>query len=337
MPLTLEELKSDAVKYWPQSIMEEVVKINPVPLLLETQDKFISILKCADRTPLSWQNILETSSELPPNLFLKHLMVLADVGGEKLQRYSKDLNNLFPTGKFKFGWRGNFYTYKFKKKSPDWKNGNLKVDKASLIKPWSLTSEMIDVIMLLLWGSSIVENSNLPVEIIERCTIGQYIGLPEELEDFVKTRYICVSRITGGSTANDCGHICEAFCKKRLRDLLPQYYKMDCHNIEGITQNDKDLTTFDLVVENTRTGKCCAIEISFQVTTNSVIERKASLAQNRQELLHDASHLVAYIIDGAGNFQRGNAVQTILNFSDCSVNFSDRGIEKLSRFIQKNC
>ena len=337
MITTIEELKRDACKYWPKFIMEEVVKINPIPLLLETQDKFISILKCADRDPMAWLKVLESSSELPPNLFLKHLMVLVDVGGERLSRFSKDLGNLFPKGGFEFYWHGKNYIYKFRDHSPKWDNPNLKVDKNNLINSYPVTAGMTDVIMLLLWGSSIRDNSKLPTEITDKCLIGQYIGLPEELEEFVKQRYIVVSRITGGSMSNDCGHVCEAFCRKRLRNWLPLYYKMERHNIEGITQNDKDLTTFDIVVENTRTKKCCAIEISFQVTTNSVIERKASLAQNRQELLHEASHLVAYIIDGAGNFQRSNAVQTILNFSDCSVNFSDHGIETLAKFIKENC
>lgn len=58
-----------------------------VPRLLETQDKFLSILVLSDKDPLAWEKILAHTS-LGGNLFLKHLMVLADVGSELLQRLS---------------------------------------------------------------------------------------------------------------------------------------------------------------------------------------------------------------------------------------------------------
>ena len=122
-----------------------------------------------------------------------------------------------------------------------------------------------------------------------------------------------------------------------MKALLPNSYVIGGHNIPGITQNDKNETTFDIVVSNPKTQRSCAIEISFQVTTNSVIERKSLLAKERQNLLHKHNHRVAYIIDGSGNFQRRNAVSTILMFSDCSVNFSDSGMKELAEFIVENC
>lgn len=76
-----------------------------------------------------------------------------------------------------------------------------------------------------------------------------------------------------------------------------------------------------------------AIEISFQVTTNSVIERKAGLAQSRKEALERMGHKMLYIIDGTGNFQRKNAIKTILSFSHLCVNFSDKGLDELINFI----
>jgi hypothetical protein len=89
-------------------------------------------------------------------------------------------------------------------------------------------------------------------------------------------------------------------------------------------------------VRNTKTDVYVGIEISFQVTTNSVIERKAGLAKSRQDLMHAAGHKIAYVIDGSGNFQRRNAVQTILSFCDCAVNFSEAGLNKLAKFIQSS-
>lgn len=334
---TIEQLEQNAYRYWPQEISEVVFKKNPIPLLIQTQDKFLSILKCADASPTAWADVLNTNTTLSPNVFLKHLSVLTDIGGERLQRFSKDFIMLFPSGKLEFKWNGKVFTYTFSTLTPCWTNKKLCIDKEALLLNCRLTEELKDVIMLLLWGGFAINNSNLPEELIQKCTIGSLIGHSVELEEYVKQRYIYVSKITGGSISNDCGHICEESCVSRLKLYLPSTYVIGGHNIAGITQNNKNETTFDVVVSNPITKRFCAIEISFQVTTNSVIERKSLLAKERQKLLHKKGHKVAYIIDGSGNFQRRNAVSTILQFSDCCVNFSDAGIQELAKFIVENC
>ena len=120
---------------------------------------------------------------------------------------------------------------------------------------------------------------------------------------------------------------------KYLLNNLTSDFELSGHTIEGISHNDKDLTTFDLVIKNKIHNIYFAIEISFQVTTNSVIERKSGLAQSRKELLNQNGHKVIYIIDGSGNFQRRNAISTILKYSDLTVNFSDTGLNDLVKFV----
>jgi len=86
--------------------------------------------------------------------------------------------------------------------------------------------------------------------------------------------------------------------------------------LPGVTHTDLTtgrLTAFDLVVTNG--VKYVAIEVCFQVTTNSVIERKAGQAKARYEQIEEAGHKIAYVIDGAGNFQRESAVRTICSYS----------------------
>jgi len=90
-----------------------------------------------------------------------------------------------------------------------------------------------------------------------------------------------------------------------------------------------------MVIKSKANNIYYAIEISFQVTTNSVIERKSGLAQSRKQLLNKSNHKVIYIIDGSGNFQRKNAITTIINYSDLTVNFSDNGLNELADFIEK--
>lgn len=78
------------------------------------------------------------------------------------------------------------------------------------------------------------------------------------------------------------------------------------------------------------------IEISFQVTTNSTIERKAGQAADRQRLMHSDGYSIAYIIDGAGNFQRRSAVSEICSHSDCTVAYSQEEFRILANWIKES-
>lgn len=76
------------------------------------------------------------------------------------------------------------------------------------------------------------------------------------------------------------------------------------------------------------------MEVSFQVTTNSVIERKAGQAQARYNQIDKAGYKIAYVIDGAGNFQRDTALGTICRYSHCTVAFSQSELGVLCEFIR---
>jgi len=331
---TIEQLAENACLYWPSELNEMAAEISSLPVLIKTQDVFISILKSSDKTPESWKMTLLQSSTLSPSLFLKHLMVLTDIGGERLQRIAKDFGIIFPENKMYYMWNSREYSYTFSNEKKSWTNSALNVEKSLLLRTSELTINMQDVIMLLLWGANIVKNNNIPQELQEKCVIGNLLGHPNEIDTFVKQRYIYVSRITGGSTANDLGHACEKFVANYLNKKLPDYLSLEGHNVPGVSHNDKNLTTFDIVVKSKK-GIYFAIEISFQVTTNSVIERKAGLAQSRKEILNNLGHKVIYIIDGSGNFQRRNAISTLLTFSDLCVNFSPSGLDELISYMEK--
>lgn len=152
-----------------------------------------------------------------------------------------------------------------------------------------------------------------------------------ELEEFVKKRYIWVSRITGGATSNKLGHLAQdyviGFLKTKLRD-----WNFDNKTIPDISQNERTDISFDIVAQSPK-NKFCAIEMSFQVTTNSVIERKAGQARDRQKRLHDRGHKMAYIIDGSGNFTRSSALATICRYSDCTVTFKESELDALVNFL----
>lgn len=105
-------------------------------------------------------------------------------------------------------------------------------------------------------------------------------------------------------------------------------------HIKGVSHTEgRTPTKFDIVVK--QQSKAVAIEVSFQVTTNSVIERKAGQAKARYERIKKTGNFIAYIIDGAGNFQRRSAVSTICEHSDCTVAFSDPEFQVLCNFIRE--
>jgi len=334
MPRNIVDLEKSAIKFWPAKLSQQEQSSSVIPRLIESQEKFIAVLYVSDASPIAWQNTLHTTTGLPPNLFLKHLVVLSDVGGEKLQRYRKELPTWFPHGYMTFRWKDKEHKYQFKSLGfvKAWTNGALQIAGEDMLQPASLSLAMEDVAMLLLHGGSAIE-PGLPDDLIEKCIIGTLIGRNAELDTFVRQRYIHVSRITGGATANTMGQLCQTYVRTYLMKRLTTW-DFSRHTIPGISHNEGQTdTAFDLVATSP-SGISCAIEVSFQVTTNSTIERKAGQAQPRFDLLHTHGHKIAYVIDGAGNFQRVNALRTICNFSDCTVSFSDSELDALVKFLE---
>jgi hypothetical protein len=329
----LEDLEANALKFWPEEISQLERNSSIIPSLIVTLDKFISLLNIADSEPFAWKNALIASSQLSANLLLKHLMVLSDISGEKLMRFKSELANIFENELMVFSWKGANYIYKFQTlfEKKTWNNDNLKVDGEGLSKNELLSPLMEDVVNLILFGGASTAE-NIPHEIMDKCNIGTLLGNKDELDNFVRQRYIWVSRITGGATANSLGYFAQKYVLDYLKNILPEW-DFSKKTIDKITQNNRTLVSFDIVSKSPK-GNFCAIEISFQVTTNSTIERKAGQAKERHEQLSSYGHKIAYIIDGAGNFERKSALKTICAFSDCTVTFKEDELKILSDFLK---
>ncbi|WP_205127463.1 DpnII family type II restriction endonuclease [Okeania sp. SIO1F9] len=172
---------------------------------------------------------------------------------------------------------------------------------------------------------------------LARCEIGDYFGKSSKLDSFIKQRYIWVSRITGGAKSNALGHLAQKFVAQYIKDeigIIGIEVKSDA-TLANVTHTDETtgrLTSFDIIV--TKNQKYVAIEVSFQVTTNSVIERKGGEAKARYEQVETAGHKIAYVIDGAGNFERQSALQTICLHSHCTVAFSKNELSILCDFLR---
>lgn len=333
---TLEELRRHAVLHWPDEALSEAKEIATLPLLLKTQDIFISILKVASKEPLSWKVALDNNSQLSGSLFLKHLMVLSDLGGESLNKLPP-LSKYIPQGQLVFDWNGRPVTYKLKEilNKCSLTNTALKVDAKTLPKGLSLNNRGIDVCMLLLFGS-LAKNDTLPSEVKEKCVLGEYLGETEELDKFIKQRYLFVSKQVSGALSNSLGQIAQVYVANKLKLYLgPSWNVQSNSSLPGVFHTaEGSKTNFDVVVCSPA-GKFFGIEISFQVTTNSTIERKARESDSLMKAVHKSGHKICYVIDGAGNINvRKSAVNTLCNHSDCTVAMSDAEIMHLASYCK---
>jgi hypothetical protein len=163
---TPEELTARASRYWPQELRDRAASIQVLPLLLQTQRTFIGILQVANRSPEGWESVLAGSS-LAPNLFLKHLMVLADVSGEILKRITP-----VNTDRMIYIWNSTQHEYRFQSvHQQKVSNSVLGVDTRKISRWIDINPAMRDVIMLILFGGASL-NLHLPTDLQERCTIG---------------------------------------------------------------------------------------------------------------------------------------------------------------------
>lgn len=339
---TIDELETHACKWWPKEVRDEAQKISILQTLLDTQEKFISILKLAKKEDKnSIFNLLDAAG-FSYNLFLKHLAILVDVGAEPLKRINANFGSLFYNGVLTYDVGNGKEEYKFVKLpiKGELSNERMKIDSVE-----NLTSNDADialckdVIMILVYGAASVKASTRAI--LYKCTPYEYLGKDDVIDEFVRQNYIRVSRILGGKTANDLGNGAQQYVVKYLQKKLGANYNIKSNGtIPGITQNDGlTLTSFDIVVDRIddtgRRKKYVAVEITFQETSNSTIERKGGQARDRFEKISANRHFIAYIIDGAGNFSRRSATTDMCENSHCTVAYTPEEFELLVEFIKE--
>ena len=334
---TLEELESVAAKFWSAELSAQEAEISVLPLLLQTQEQFISLL-CVEPQDIERLFDIVKASALPSNLFVKHLVVLADFGGEMLQRVSREFANFFPNGELRYLWRGEAQIYQFRAlPKVGLSNRSLRIDGKTLLQQTTLTDIQKDAIALLCFGSGCADTPQVAATLV-RCEVGDYLGKPDAIEAFIRQRYLWVSRVTGGAKSNSLGQLAQQFVRKYLAEhfvsISPNISVSAGGRLPGVSHTDDTTgreTAFDVVVSNGT--RFVAVEVSFQVTTNSVIERKAGQARGRYEQVEKVGHRIAYVLDGAGNFQRETALRTLCAHSHCTVAFSRPELDTLCRFI----
>lgn len=359
---TIEDLERIGSKWWPMEVREEANKTSILKTLLDSQDEFISILKLtkvengfmfqfageqkAETDLVAMTNLFKLidASGMRLNLFLKHLAILSDFGAEPLKRLNTNFKELFPDGwlEANVGLEHNLkYKFQALPQNGTLSNAKMKIDtKENLVSGKYNQALCEDLIMILMFGSACINARARAV--LYKCSISNIIGKKKAIDDFVRTNYIRVSRIIAGKEANDLGNVAQSYAAKYLLDKLGDNYniKLDGH-IPGITDNDgKTLVTFDIVVDRKdhegKFKKYVGIEVSFQETTNSVVERKGGEAQSRFDKVTSSRNYIAYIIDGGGNFERKNAMSDLCEYSHCNVAYTPDELDLLVEFIKES-
>jgi len=339
---SIDELEVHACKWWPSEVKAEARSISILYTLLDSQDKFIALLKLANKNNPSGLFDLINASEFSWTKFLKHLIVLVDFGSEPLQRINKDFTSYFPEGKLKYnvGNGDKEYTFSVLPVRGTLNNDKMQISTIEdLNKPCRDIELCKDIIMILLYGAASTDSQIK--SIFTKCTISDYLGKDEELETFVRQNYIRVSRIIAGKDATDLGNAAQHYVVTYLSEHLGINYNVKMNGtVPGVTQNNGNtLTNFDVVVDrvddNSRHKKYVAIEVTFQETTNSTIERKGGQAVERFNAIASTRNYIAYIIDGAGNFARRAAVRVLCENSHCTVAYTHDEFQLLIEFIKE--
>ena len=92
---TIKELEEKAALWWPEVLKDKNALANVLPLLLETQDDFLRLLNLSKKSPYQIFDLI-SAADFSANLFLKHLVVLSDFGGEPIQRLGRAFEDIFP-------------------------------------------------------------------------------------------------------------------------------------------------------------------------------------------------------------------------------------------------
>lgn len=184
---TVNDLKEVGSKWWPKEVRDEAQKVSILQYLLDTQEKFISLLTLADRNkPEKLFGLLDASS-FEYHLFLKHLILLTDVGSEPIQRFNTSFKEIFPDGQIE-------YTIEKKKRAYQFStlpikgtahNKRMQIDTMeNLLKPCKDKELCKDLIMLLIYGAASTTASTRAI--LYKCNAYEYLGQQDTIRAKVR-------------------------------------------------------------------------------------------------------------------------------------------------------
>lgn len=331
--LSYNSIERTALGTWPDVIRKQAAR-DP---LFDFHSQFVDELLNLDLRPNELRKSLNKVN-MPFPMFLKHLMILADFGGEPLRLIHQRRMHVFQNAKSKVAFlvidrRGRKFRLQireFHRKSRfDLKA--LGVTPEQLLSTSPATELQIDTALVLLTGHESV-NSVLSGQ-LANSRVGDVIrrhrGNESAFNTFLSTRYLEVSSQVRGARSNRLGQLMQNKVQSTLQKELGSDY------IFGKKIGKK---SYDIVIRRAPSSsasdskKSVAIEVLFQETTNSTIERKGNLAHVGRRSKGVAR---CFVIDGYGAFKRESAVKKMVARSDFSSNANPQQLKLLAQFVKQ--
>ena len=322
----IREMREQSTWFWTGEINSEDAD-SDLKNLLDTQDAFREILETSSPKEVIC-NMLN-SQEMTPKLATQHLMRASDCSAEFLDRVTSYiqkeklnvLNVNMPNKKS--------FTYDIKKM-------NSKTKKMSTKNILSSENDLLyDIMTIILFGSVIDEFRGFIS--FQKLDMSNIIGDKSKLNSFLMRRYLVVSRQTQGTKSVNAGTATQQFVRNKIKTFFEgkNYFSfVDGSRIPKM-EDDPHGHEVDLVckIYNGRNDVFIAIEVAFQETTNSVIERKARQASLLYEKLQRHGHYLCFVIDGGGYFARPRALEEIVQNSHKVVTLKQ--LDSLCQFMDE--
>jgi hypothetical protein len=237
---SVKELEKVGCKWWPKDVRDEAMKVSILQYLLDSQEKFISLLTLADKNkPEKLFNLLD-ASDFQYHLFLKHLALLTDVGSEPLQRFNTTFKELFPDNELEYVLGRKKYVYKFSVLPIKGKldNERMQIDTKENLQVACKDKDLCkDLIMLLTYGSA--SSIEINRAILYKCNAYENLGEEDKIKQYVRENYIRVSRIIAGKTATDLGNYAQVYVLNYMRERLGDNYNLvNNGKIPGVKLDD---------------------------------------------------------------------------------------------------
>ncbi|MBR6033107.1 MAG: hypothetical protein IKP36_14305 [Bacteroidaceae bacterium] len=174
---TIKDLEQVGCKWWPKEVREEAMKVSILQYLIDTQEKFISLLTLADRNKPEKLFGLLDASDFEYHLFLKHLVLLTDVGSEPIQRINTTFKEIFPDKElyYKLGRKEYHYTFTSLPIKSKPTNEKMQIDTMENLQAACKNKNLTkDLIMLLIYGAASTTPSIRAI--LYKCNAFEYLG-----------------------------------------------------------------------------------------------------------------------------------------------------------------
>lgn len=331
----VRKLQKKGFWFWTKEISSASVEAPLVKSLKESRAAFISILTESEPSNLL-QNLLNPSKPLTRKMAIKHAMIATDASAELLDRTKSYI--AFKKFKILHAQIGDHkIEYRIKRL------GTIFTKRLTNKLIYSANAALLsDLFYVICFGSTTSEFANFLS--FRRFRLAELCGNHEAIQKHFQELYLDVSRQLTQLTAQSRGELLNTFVKSKLDACFANNSSIkyvENRRVPGV--GDKRAKAlggeqFDLVYAikpaSGREIKYVAIEVAFQETTNSTMERKARQATLLFVVFNKMGYKLCFVVDGAGFLSaRPKALRDIIQSSHFRVTLKPEELFRLGAFI----